>query len=255
MEPAIEFEDHEDPSNSWHSFILMYKDSTVVIYDPNGVPQVEKGPKRRITQMKRLTLLRPFIKILTTPRTQEVMKVKIKGDKKGKSYRGWGRSVTKIQIGGGGFFFIFYIHLTPHLPTCMVGVPICTPTRGANYVQTQRNNTNQSPLPDTPPHAYIYRMVSHPNQLSHPPKALSRATKKSSTLSRTITFPPSPSTAYCHFRLSSTPTTTSTDQVFGIFLGIRPQFSVSGIETNFHRTSFSLRFPWCPWISSPSILC
>ena len=102
IEPAVEFKDHEDPSNSWHSFILIYKDSKVVIYDPNWVPQVEGGPKRRITQMKRLTLLRPFMKILTTPRTQEVMKVKMKGDKRGKSHKGWGRSVSKIQIGGGG---------------------------------------------------------------------------------------------------------------------------------------------------------
>ena len=39
------------------------------------------------------------------------------------------------------------------------------------------------------------------------------------------------------------------------FLEIRPQFSVSGIEASFHRTSFSLRFHWCPWISSPSTLC
>ena len=55
--------------------------------------------------------------------------------------------------------------------------------------------------------------------------------------------------------LQAPPTTTSTDQIFGIVLGLRPQFSVSGIEANFHRTSFSPRFLWCPWISSPSTLC
>ena len=53
----------------------------------------------------------------------------------------------------------------------------------------------------------------------------------------------------------TTPTTTSTDQVCAIFLGIRPQFSVSGIEANVHRTSFSPRFLWCPWLSSISALC
>ena len=36
------------------------------------------------------------------------------------------------------FFFFFYIHLTPHSPTGMAGGPIRTPTRGANYVQTER---------------------------------------------------------------------------------------------------------------------
>ena len=58
-----------------------------------------------------------------------------------------------------------------------------------------------------------------------------------------------------HKVISHTPTTTSADQVFGIFLGIRPQFSVSGIEADFHRTSFSSRFLWCPRLSSVSALC
>ena len=59
----------------------------------------------------------------------------------------------------------------------------------------------------------------------------------------------------CHALSSRSPTTTSADQVFGIFLGMRPQFSVSGIEADFHRTSFSSRFLWCPWLSSLSALC
>lgn len=36
------------------------------------------------------------------------------------------------------FFFFFHCHVTPHSPTGMAGVPIRTPTRGANYVQTQK---------------------------------------------------------------------------------------------------------------------
>ena len=35
------------------------------------------------------------------------------------------------------FFFFFYIHLTPHSPTGMAGGSIRTPTRGANYIQSQ----------------------------------------------------------------------------------------------------------------------
>ena len=37
------------------------------------------------------------------------------------------------------FFFFFYSHLTPHSPTGMAGGPIRTPTRGANYIHTQKN--------------------------------------------------------------------------------------------------------------------
>ena len=37
------------------------------------------------------------------------------------------------------FFFFFYSHLTLHSPTGMAGGPICTLTRGANYIRTKRN--------------------------------------------------------------------------------------------------------------------
>ena len=42
------------------------------------------------------------------------------------------------------FFLYFYIHLTPHSPNSMAGGSIRTPTWGANYVQRQRNQRNQS---------------------------------------------------------------------------------------------------------------
>ena len=50
----------------------------------------------------------------------------------------------------------------------MAGGPIRTPTRGTNYVQTQGNNRNQSPLLDIPFHASIHSMLSHRNTLPHP---------------------------------------------------------------------------------------
>ena len=64
--------------------------------------RAEGGQRRRISQIRGLTLLRPFIKVMTTPKTQEVMKIKMKGDKQARSYKGWGRSAARIQIGGGG---------------------------------------------------------------------------------------------------------------------------------------------------------
>ena len=104
------------------------------------------------------------------------------------------------------FFFVFYSHLTPHSPTGMAGGPIRTPTRGANYTYTKtenRNYTSQGPSPTHTPTHISTACRYTPTRYPTPTKTLSRATKKSSTLSRTNTFPPSPSTVYRHLRLSS----------------------------------------------------
>ena len=102
------------------------------------------------------------------------------------------------------FFFFFYSHLPPHSPTGMAGGPIRTPTQGANYVHTKTKRMET----ETPPPTHIIRHA--PTACCHtrtcyptPTKALSRATKNSPTLSLTTTLPPSPSTVYRHFRLSS----------------------------------------------------
>ena len=68
------------------------------------------------------------------------------------------------------FFFFFYSLLTLHLPTCMAGGPVHTPTQGANYIRTskmenrKRRQTNDTtPLLPLTPHPHVTE-VPHPYQ-------------------------------------------------------------------------------------------
>ena len=98
------------------------------------------------------------------------------------------------------FYFFFNIHLTPHLPTGMAGGSIRTPTQGTNYMfliqkgkAKPQHRTHAGPVPP----------ASLTQSHLTPIYASSKSLKKSSTLSQTMSLPPSPFNMNFHFFLSS----------------------------------------------------
>ena len=86
-------------NNSWHSFIVLYKDQQVFIYDPDYI-KPNTPQNRHINIIPKLKLARSFLEIITTSKKKVLWNIRIGSDRT--SYKGWGRNVRRVFVGGGG---------------------------------------------------------------------------------------------------------------------------------------------------------